>query len=150
MARVKHVKVVKKHTDNPTLRMYHGPLHPRDAGRPLSPGVIVGGEARREADVDPIEAGFGTGGSRGREAERVPARTAVVGVLGRVSADPVRVVPAVEPIDALAADDQVLTGLAIDSVVLKLAEEPIRTRPPVDLIAAWPAEDRVIAVTGSY
>jgi NADH-quinone oxidoreductase subunit J len=36
VARTKHVKSTKKRTENPTLRMFHGPLLPRDAGRPLT------------------------------------------------------------------------------------------------------------------
>ncbi len=36
VARTKHVKPEKKQVANPTLRLFHGPLHPRDAGRPLT------------------------------------------------------------------------------------------------------------------
>jgi NADH-quinone oxidoreductase subunit J len=42
VARVKHTKPAKKKVENATLRMFHGPLHPRDAGRPLT-GEPLGG-----------------------------------------------------------------------------------------------------------
>ncbi len=42
VARTKHVKTVKKPVANPTLRMFHGPLHPRDAGRPLTRETLGG------------------------------------------------------------------------------------------------------------
>jgi NADH-quinone oxidoreductase subunit J len=35
VAKSKHVPRAKKTMDNPTERLFHGPLHPRDAGRPL-------------------------------------------------------------------------------------------------------------------
>jgi NADH-quinone oxidoreductase subunit J len=42
VARTKHVKTAKKPVTNPTLRMFHGPLHPRDAGRPLTRETLGG------------------------------------------------------------------------------------------------------------
>lgn len=42
VARVKHVRAVKKPVENPTTRMYHGPLHPRDAGHPLGREALGG------------------------------------------------------------------------------------------------------------
>jgi len=35
VARTTHVPKAKPVIDSPTRRMFHGPLHPRDAGRPL-------------------------------------------------------------------------------------------------------------------
>jgi NADH-quinone oxidoreductase subunit J len=35
VARSRHVARPKKQSDSPTRRLFHGPLHPRDAGRPL-------------------------------------------------------------------------------------------------------------------
>ena len=35
VAKSKHVPKAQKVIDNPTKRLFHGPLHPRDAGRPL-------------------------------------------------------------------------------------------------------------------
>jgi hypothetical protein len=35
VARGRHPTRKEKVSDSPTVRMFHGPLHPRDAGRPL-------------------------------------------------------------------------------------------------------------------
>lgn len=35
VARARHAVKPKKQSENPTRRLFHGPLHPRDAGRPL-------------------------------------------------------------------------------------------------------------------
>jgi NADH-quinone oxidoreductase subunit J len=35
VARVRHQPKARKAGDNPTRRLFHGPIHPRDAGRPL-------------------------------------------------------------------------------------------------------------------
>jgi hypothetical protein len=51
VARVKHVKAAKKKVENPTLRMFHGPLHPRDAGRPLTREPL-GGASLGSASLD--------------------------------------------------------------------------------------------------
>jgi hypothetical protein len=50
VARVKHTtKSAKKKVENPTLRMFHGPLHPRDAGRPLTREPLGGSLLTNEA-----------------------------------------------------------------------------------------------------
>lgn len=38
VARARHLPKQKKQIDNPTRRLFHGPVHPRDAGRPLPKG----------------------------------------------------------------------------------------------------------------
>ena len=40
VARSRHSGKRKKTGDNPTRRLFHGPLHPRDAGRPLTKEVL--------------------------------------------------------------------------------------------------------------
>lgn len=47
VARVRYQPKLRKTEDNPTRRLFHGPIHPRDAGRPLE---TVGAGARTSAD----------------------------------------------------------------------------------------------------
>jgi NADH-quinone oxidoreductase subunit J len=39
VARTPHLRKRVKQSENPTRRLFHGPLHPRDAGRPLADAV---------------------------------------------------------------------------------------------------------------
>jgi len=44
VARSRHQPKAKKMGENPTKRLFHGPIHPRDAGRPIEKGDSIGGQ----------------------------------------------------------------------------------------------------------
>jgi len=44
VARSRHQPKPKKMGENPTKRLFHGPIHPRDAGRPLEKDEGMGGQ----------------------------------------------------------------------------------------------------------